>query len=124
MGRVAEPARHLPGYLPPGRLHAYLHGVAVEVMACSDNVLRGGLTSKHVDVAELLAAAELRAGPAAVITPHTDRSGWGRCPVPHRQLRAGPDPARRGRADPLVHEALVLEVLRGDVLGELTVDVD
>ncbi len=69
-------------YLPPGRLHAYLHGVGVEVMACSDNVLRGGLTSKHVDVAELLAAAELRAGPAAVITPHTDRSGWGRYPVP------------------------------------------
>jgi len=101
-------------------LHAYLHGVAVEVMACSDNVLRGGLTSKHVDVAELLAAAELRAGPAAVITPHTDRSGWvaTRCPI------ANFEPARRGRADPLVHEALVLEVLRGDVLGELTVDVD
>lgn len=41
-------------YLPAGNLHAYLRGVAVEVMANSDNVLRGGLTPKHVDVPELL----------------------------------------------------------------------
>ncbi len=41
-------------YLPAGNLHSYLHGVGVEVMANSDNVLRGGLTPKHVDVPELL----------------------------------------------------------------------
>jgi mannose-6-phosphate isomerase len=41
-------------FLPAGNLHTYLRGVAVEVMANSDNVLRGGLTSKHVDVPELL----------------------------------------------------------------------
>lgn len=41
-------------YLPAGNLHAYLHGMGVEVMANSDNVLRGGLTPKHVDVPELL----------------------------------------------------------------------
>ena len=41
-------------FIGPGVLHAYLSGVAVEVMASSDNVLRGGLTPKHVDVAELL----------------------------------------------------------------------
>ncbi len=41
-------------YLAPGNLHAYLSGVGVEVMGCSDNVLRGGMTSKHVDVDELL----------------------------------------------------------------------
>ncbi|MGC4932962.1 mannose-6-phosphate isomerase, class I [Gordonia sp. DT30] len=41
-------------YLPAGNLHAYLNGTAVEVMANSDNVLRGGLTSKHIDVPELL----------------------------------------------------------------------
>lgn len=41
-------------FLPAGVLHAYLHGVGIEVMACSDNVLRGGLTPKHVDVPELL----------------------------------------------------------------------
>lgn len=40
-------------YLPPRNLHAYLSGVAIEVMASSDNVLRAGLTTKHVDVPEL-----------------------------------------------------------------------
>jgi mannose-6-phosphate isomerase len=40
--------------LRAGRLHAYLDGVGIELMANSDNVLRGGLTPKHVDVPELL----------------------------------------------------------------------
>lgn len=43
-------------FLPAGELHAYLNGVGIELMANSDNVLRGGLTSKHVDVPELLNA--------------------------------------------------------------------
>ena len=42
-------------YLPAGNLHAYLYGVGVEVMANSDNVLRGGLTNKHIDIDQLLA---------------------------------------------------------------------
>jgi mannose-6-phosphate isomerase len=42
-------------YLPAGNIHAYLRGLGIEVMASSDNVLRGGLTPKHVDSAELLA---------------------------------------------------------------------
>jgi len=41
-------------FIPAGVLHAYLEGRTVELMAASDNVLRGGLTPKHVDVAELL----------------------------------------------------------------------
>ncbi len=41
-------------FQPAGTLHAYLEGVNVELMANSDNVLRGGLTSKRVDVPELL----------------------------------------------------------------------
>ncbi len=41
-------------YLHAGQLHAYLDGVGIELMANSDNVLRGGLTPKHVDVPELL----------------------------------------------------------------------
>lgn len=40
-------------FLPARQLHAYLGGIAVEVMASSDNVLRAGLTEKHVDIAEL-----------------------------------------------------------------------
>jgi mannose-6-phosphate isomerase len=41
-------------HLPAGNLHAYLEGAGVEIMAASDNVVRGGLTPKHVDVDELL----------------------------------------------------------------------
>jgi mannose-6-phosphate isomerase len=41
-------------YLPAGNLHSYLHGTGIEIQANSDNVLRGGLTPKHVDVPELL----------------------------------------------------------------------
>lgn len=41
-------------YLPAGELHAYLDGTGIELMANSDNVLRGGLTPKHVDVPELM----------------------------------------------------------------------
>lgn len=40
-------------FLDAGNIHAYLHGVGIEVMAASDNVLRGGLTPKHIDVPEL-----------------------------------------------------------------------
>ena len=47
-------------FLHAGELHAYLHGVAVEVLANSDNVLRGGLTPKHIDVPALLAVLQIR----------------------------------------------------------------
>lgn len=47
-----EPGQAL--FLPAGELHAYLDGLGIELMANSDNVLRGGLTPKHVDVPELL----------------------------------------------------------------------
>jgi mannose-6-phosphate isomerase len=50
-------------FLPAGNLHTYLRGMGVEVMANSDNVLRGGLTPKHVDVPELLRVLDFR--PAA-----------------------------------------------------------
>jgi mannose-6-phosphate isomerase len=41
-------------YLAAGNIHAYLSGLGIELMAASDNVLRGGLTPKHIDVSELL----------------------------------------------------------------------
>jgi mannose-6-phosphate isomerase len=44
-------------FLGPGEFHAYLEGVGIELMANSDNVLRGGLTEKHVDLDELLKIA-------------------------------------------------------------------
>ena len=53
-------------FVASGTLHCYLRGAAVEVMACSDNVLRGGLTAKHVDVDALLEILDAPPGPVAV----------------------------------------------------------
>jgi mannose-6-phosphate isomerase len=60
----------LPGqgtFQPAGVLHAYLEGVNVELMANSDNVLRGGLTTKHVDVPELLRILTFEGGTPNVL---------------------------------------------------------
>jgi mannose-6-phosphate isomerase len=50
-------------YLGAGNIHAYLRGTGIEIMANSDNVLRCGLTAKHVDVAEVLRVAVFTALP-------------------------------------------------------------
>ncbi|MFR9731019.1 mannose-6-phosphate isomerase, class I [Saccharopolyspora sp. MS10] len=49
-------------YLPAGNLHAYLQGTGVEILANSDNILRCGLTPKHVDVPELLRVLDFTSG--------------------------------------------------------------
>ena len=54
-------------YLGAGRLHAYVDGLGVEIMAASDNVLRGGLTPKHVDVEELIEVLVPRIEPIEVL---------------------------------------------------------
>ena len=58
-------------YLPTGNIHSYQRGLAIEVMAASDNVLRGGLTPKHVDVPELMAVLDARPVPVPRIEPVT-----------------------------------------------------
>jgi len=62
-------------YLAAGELHAYLEGTALEIMANSDNVLRGGLTPKHIDVPELLAALAFEAHALEVLRPVEDAPG-------------------------------------------------
>lgn len=87
---VAGIARHYPGdpgvvvallmnhvvlqrgegvFLRAGLLHAYLSGLGVEIMAASDNVLRGGLTPKRIDVAELLRILDTATGEVPVLRP-------------------------------------------------------
>ena len=58
-------------YLPTGNIHSYQYGLAIEVMAASDNVLRGGLTPKHVDVAELMTVLDARPVAEPRIAPRT-----------------------------------------------------
>lgn len=64
-------------FLPAGNLHAYVRGFGVEVMANSDNVLRGGLTPKHVDVPELLRVLDFAPTPKARLRPPIRREGLG-----------------------------------------------
>jgi mannose-6-phosphate isomerase len=56
-------------FMPAGNLHAYLRGLGVEIMAASDNVLRGGLTPKHVDVPELLRVLRFEVLAEPVVRP-------------------------------------------------------
>lgn len=62
-------------YLPAGNIHAYLEGLGIELMAASDNVLRGGLTSKHVDVSELVRVLDARPLPAPYLVPERPVEG-------------------------------------------------
>lgn len=64
---VLEPGEAM--YLDAGELHAYLHGTGMEIMANSDNVLRGGLTPKHVDVNQLLKTLTFNSAPVTLTDP-------------------------------------------------------
>ena len=66
-------------YLPAGNIHAYLHGVGIELMGASDNVLRGGLTPKHVDVPELLAVLDFTDAAVPLVEPSVPCCGGRRC---------------------------------------------
>ena len=69
---LLNPVTLRPGeavFVPAGCVHAYLSGFGVEIMANSDNVLRAGLTSKHVDVQGLLAILDTVAAPPIRIAP-------------------------------------------------------
>jgi mannose-6-phosphate isomerase len=61
-------------FLDAGLLHAYVHGFGVELMANSDNVLRGGLTAKHIDIPELMKVLEFRPHEPLIIKPESETS--------------------------------------------------
>ena len=58
-------------FQPAGVLHAYLNGVGAELMANSDNVLRGGMTPKHIDPEELMKVGVFRSEPPAILSGDT-----------------------------------------------------
>ncbi|WP_407316912.1 mannose-6-phosphate isomerase, class I [Isoptericola halotolerans] len=60
-------------FIPAGEVHAYLSGLGVEIMAASDNVLRAGLTTKHVDAGALLECAAF--APRPPVRPDTVVAG-------------------------------------------------
>jgi mannose-6-phosphate isomerase len=69
-------------YMPAGNLHAYLSGGGVEIMANSDNVMRGGLTPKYINVDALLAILDFTPGFGGLIIPVEDSPGVWRYPTP------------------------------------------
>ncbi|MFI6444808.1 mannose-6-phosphate isomerase, class I [Kitasatospora sp. NPDC050543] len=91
-GMLLNHIRLQPGealYLGAGVPHGYLYGTAVEIMANSDNVLRAGLTPKHIDVPELLRIVEFEAAAPDVLrpVPVADNPGEGLYPVPIDEFR-------------------------------------
>ncbi|MET1018182.1 MAG: mannose-6-phosphate isomerase, class I, partial [Leifsonia flava] len=62
-------------YLPAGNIHAYLSGLGIELMAASDNVLRGGLTPKYIDVEELLHVLDFTPVDEPLLAPETPSAG-------------------------------------------------
>lgn len=86
-------------YLPAGKIHAYLVGLGIELMAASDNVLRGGLTPKYIDVPELLTVLDFRPMPAPYLVPERPQPGVAvfRPDVPDFMLTVvEPEAAQRG----------------------------
>lgn len=69
-------------FVPAGHMHAHLRGTGIEVMANSDNVVRGGLTNKHVDVGELVKVVDFSAGEAEITRPVPAGQGVEAYPAP------------------------------------------
>ena len=84
-------------FLPPRQLHSYLRGTAVEVMASSDNVLRGGLTTKPVATAELDAVVDPAPAPPRIVRAQPTGPGVSVYPTPAEEFELARVSARGGR---------------------------
>ena len=104
-------------FMPSGNLHAYLSGGGVEIMANSDNVMRGGMTPKYVNVDELLAVLDFTPGLRGLITPLEESPGVWRYPTPAPEFTLW-------RLEPHAESAAVPAAGSGRILlvtdGELT----
>lgn len=73
--------------LPARQIHSYQHGIGVELMSSSDNVLRCGFTSKRVDADELLRIGDFHSSAPRVATPVDDGAVQTFTPLPGLRLR-------------------------------------
>jgi mannose-6-phosphate isomerase len=76
-------------YVRPGQIHAYLHGTGVEILGGSDNVIRGGLTPKHVSAGDLREILDVDAVEPSLIpaTSSADGGQFWPTPQPEFELR-------------------------------------
>jgi len=106
-------------WMPAGNLHSYLSGSGVEIMAASDNVLRGGLTPKRVDVGELLQVLRFEVLEEPVVKPREIAAGVHTWPVPvddfalHRVTR----PTQLSLNGPILALCTAGEITIGDATG-------
>lgn len=122
--------RLMPGeaiFLGAGQLHAYLGGMGVEIMANSDNVLRGGLTSKHVDVVELLRVLCFEPLEAPVLHGRVDGEGWSNFDTPANEFSLASTRVESGESVDFGRDsATIVLVTEGKVTlssGSQTLDV-
>ncbi|AJT40416.1 mannose-6-phosphate isomerase, class I [Psychromicrobium lacuslunae] len=112
--------------MPAGNVHAYLNGLGIEVMASSDNVLRGGLTTKFVDIPELLRIVDFHELPAPEVTASSTAlgqelyiPGFNEFQLQRITIQAGTEPvplAQHGPVLVLITEgAAFLDSPRGDL---------
>ncbi|TQK19016.1 mannose-6-phosphate isomerase type 1 [Microbacterium sp. SLBN-154] len=102
-------------FVDAGVLHAYVRGLGVEIMAASDNVLRGGLTPKHIDVDELLSIVDTAPGPARVVRPRPDGEGIGRYDVPVADFALSTAEVRGNAVEVPVSGTALVVATEGDV---------
>jgi len=107
-------------YVGPGVLHAYVAGMAVEVMAPGDNVLRGGLTTKHINIPALVEALVPAVGPPPVQAPAADTTDLHRYDVPVDDFATWRLAATVVDVDERIGPDLVLSMAGTTTVGDLT----
>lgn len=114
--RTMRPGEAL--HIRPGTLHTYLSGTAVEVMASSDNVLRGGLTSKHIDAPALVQVVDFTAQPMPLIRPEQQAPGLWHYPTGEQSFSAWRLDVVSGRriALPAEDSGRILVVTSGEIV--------
>lgn len=102
-------------FLPAGRMHAYLYGTGIELMGNSDNVLRGGLTRKHVDVDELMRVLRFDPAPVEILYPVGKDPGERQYAIPVEEFSLSEIrvDSRNPYAGPEIHSAEIALCMEG-----------
>jgi mannose-6-phosphate isomerase len=86
---LMNPVSLRPGevaYIPPRQIHSYQSGLGIEIMVTSDNVIRAGLTHKHVDATQLVEIAEFSALPPIRLAPEHPKPSTDRFLAPVQEF--------------------------------------
>lgn len=111
-------------FLKAGVLHSYIHGVGLELMANSDNVIRGGLTDKYIDLDALFSIADFSEYQTRILNPFT-RQGVASYPSPTPEFQLVTITVEGNFTFPINRSPHIILVLEGTAyipeLGELSI---